>query len=256
MHANYIRPRLSWTPLALIATSILLSGGCAKFYHEWHYNYITKSLHEHRLSYYHSPHSGRMIPKEHHQVCPVDLPCFGYESTCWHRWPAECVNCPVDRQGAVIVHGPYGNGHSVEEEVILQPSEAESLQPSPAEAVAPPVDPADVLDSTDAFDPVPGPTEGARQPEPLRSAMPLTTRVPQESPLADRSVVDTELPSIKAESANDWMANASEESQAVAEERPAEVPSAEFYSVGTQTLGRDTTFDGDAVHGSHPCGRR
>ena len=63
MHAKHNRHCLSWTFLALIATSTLLSGGCAKFYHGWHYNYVTKSLHEHRLSYYHSPHTGRIIPK-------------------------------------------------------------------------------------------------------------------------------------------------------------------------------------------------
>ena len=22
-------------------------------------------------------------------------PCFGYTSTCWHPWPAECPNCPA-----------------------------------------------------------------------------------------------------------------------------------------------------------------
>ena len=24
----------------------------------------------------------------------IDVPCFGYHSTCWQRWPEECANCP------------------------------------------------------------------------------------------------------------------------------------------------------------------
>ena len=48
--------------------------------------------------------SDDIIPKEHHNVCPVEPPCFGYEPTCWHRWPIECEKCPV--QGEVLIDMP------------------------------------------------------------------------------------------------------------------------------------------------------
>ncbi|MCA9170590.1 MAG: hypothetical protein KDB23_23085 [Planctomycetales bacterium] len=95
MHANPTRPILRWTAYSLLAGASLLSSGCAKFYHMMHYNCLTRSVDDHHLSYYHSPKTGRIIPKEHNQVCQVEFPCFGYEATCWHRWPEECVGCPV-----------------------------------------------------------------------------------------------------------------------------------------------------------------
>src|SRR5262245_52953002 len=27
-------------------------------------------------------------------ICYSAWPCFGYHSTCWQPWPAECVTCP------------------------------------------------------------------------------------------------------------------------------------------------------------------
>jgi hypothetical protein len=128
MHANPQRPCLRWTALALLATSTLLSGGCAKFFHEWHYNPVTRSLHDHRLSYYQSPHTGRIIPKEHHAMPMVEFPCFGYESTCWHRWPQECGPCPVQSADSMVLGGPYHGQHLIEEVIAQPPAETENSQ--------------------------------------------------------------------------------------------------------------------------------
>ncbi len=154
MHAKLQRPRLSWIALALLATSTLLSGGCAKLYHTWHYNGLTRSIYEHRLSYYQSPHTGRIIPKEHHGVYGVELPCFGFESTCWHRWPEECVNCPVQGASSVVVDGSYSGKEVIQEEVIEQPNGAGSPEAIPADDDAAPTD-----DFDDVLEDTPLPTD-------------------------------------------------------------------------------------------------
>ena len=178
MHAIPKRPCLSWTALALLATSLLASGGCAKFYHGWHYNCLTRPLYEHRLSYYHSPHTGRIIPKEHHQVCPVEFPCFGYESTCWHRWPEECTKCPVNDSSGVIIDQPYEGQEIIREEVIGQPveSKSESAEPVPAEPDSlPPRDADGLLDES------PLPTSDAKS---SRSVPSYETQAADVAPVA------------------------------------------------------------------------
>ena len=90
MHANFTRTYRSLSNLALLATLTSLTSGCAHLYHTINYNPLAELVHEHHRSYYHSPKTGRIIPKEHHNVCPVEPPCFGYEPSCWHRWPIEC----------------------------------------------------------------------------------------------------------------------------------------------------------------------
>jgi hypothetical protein len=141
MHANVSRHHLHWTGLLLLATAAVVSGGCAQAYHFMHYNPVAEAIHDHHKSYYHSPKTGRIIPKEHHQPCVVELPCFGYEPTCWHRWPAECGKCPLD--GEVIASGtaPYhGQEVIVREEVIGSgtPTQAEPLeQPAPVQSDLP-----------------------------------------------------------------------------------------------------------------------
>lgn len=135
MHANYFTPCLKQTAFAALLASSVLLGGCAKVYHMVHYNPLAEAVQEHQLSYYHSPQTGRIIPKEHHPVCPVELPCFGYEPTCWYRWPGECVKCPVPGE-TIISDLPFGSGTVVEEvieEKIDQPMpEAAEVPPEPA----------------------------------------------------------------------------------------------------------------------------
>src|SRR5690606_13946322 len=78
-----------WIPLALL----LGSTGCAPIHHALHYGFPGRQLSELRWSYYHSPHTGRIVPKPHAVVCPEPA-CFGYEATCWQAWPEFCVGCP------------------------------------------------------------------------------------------------------------------------------------------------------------------
>ncbi len=169
-----------------------------------HYNCVSEALHDHHRSYYHSPETGRIIAKEHHpSACPVELPCYGYEPTCWRRWPEECVGCPPDEE--VIHHGtiveqpaaPIVPTHSA----LKQPTPA-SQQPapvimpeSPADDVAVPADdveaPADI-DTRVPVDEVPAPDEGADVPLPDDSALPGASNQPvrqaEPGPVAVRSI--------------------------------------------------------------------
>jgi hypothetical protein len=171
MHANPKRPCVSWTVLAWIATFTLLTGGCARLQHAWHYNYVTKTIHEQRLSYYHSPHTGRVMPEEHSHVCPVELPCFGYEPTCWHRFPDECMRCPLHPAEQVIVEGPEQVLPAPQAEATPQPAAGQATQPQPADATTP--EPRDIREPDDLdslLDDAPLPNEGAEYTEPSASS--------------------------------------------------------------------------------------
>lgn len=198
MYANVTRPDRSLTGLLLLAMAATFSGGCAQTYHFLHYNPVAELVHDHHKSYYHSPKTGRIIPKEHHQVCAVELPCFGYEPTCWHRWPEECGKCPLDGE---VVSGPYhGQEVIVHEEIIGQgmPQQATPIeQPDPAvdqfddsvpaldepplgepEAIVPDASRLEGSAETDAYEPK-VPTNESRRPTAPRFA-----ETPQRTPPA------------------------------------------------------------------------
>jgi hypothetical protein len=117
-----------------MAGVVLVSGiGCAHTYHALHYNHIARALHEHPRSYYHSEHTGRIIPKDV-PYCPVELPCFGYEPTCWLPWPADCPKCPVVEtiiQGQ-IPHEPIVPGPPHDSIVTEPPPPPSALPNEPA----------------------------------------------------------------------------------------------------------------------------
>jgi hypothetical protein len=83
-------------------------------------------MHDHSKNYYHSEKTGRIIAKDRCYI-PEEPPCYGYEPTCWTRWPADCPKCGVDCQCGTdeIV---------VSEQVIATPGESIIVdEPQPAE---------------------------------------------------------------------------------------------------------------------------
>ncbi len=120
----------------LIPTGI---SGCAPLHHLVDHPASQMLANKHR-TYYHSPHSGRVIPKDGcFTYCEPG--CFGYEPTCWQPWPAECPNCPVQEEviiseqviGGGVIHEAT-QGIPVAEPVVTQPhaQPAQPLPPRPA----------------------------------------------------------------------------------------------------------------------------
>ncbi len=113
-----------------IAVGIILlaaDGGCARL----QYGLYKVSREVHQLCgsdnpyYFHSPHTGEIMPRGHGECPPpCDLPYFGYEATCWHRWPPGWTPCPCETAaeemplGAEIEIGPSNGpatGHRSED---------------------------------------------------------------------------------------------------------------------------------------------
>lgn len=139
----------TWCYLAIAAIALSTSG-CARVYHAVHYNCVSRILHEKPATYYHSEQTGRIIPKD---CCPIrgELPCYGYEPTCWHQWPADCQKCPLD--------GECSNGMIMQEQIISEGVIInESVVPSVAQPVTEPIespspDAPDAGDDADLDDP-------------------------------------------------------------------------------------------------------
>lgn len=181
-------------PASLLLGLLMANGGCAKLYHEFHYSPVGRQLAQHQATYYHSPHTGRIVPKD---PCMQygEPPCFGYESTCWQSWPSECVNCPPPPVTTAVSHVVQPVADSAPKSVVgeaLPPSNAS--QPTPA-GVKPPTAPpamisADPIDDTSTTPPaaaVPAapatPTTPATPPAPATPATPATA--PPVAPPAD-----------------------------------------------------------------------
>ena len=109
MKNNLMRTQTTRTSAILMAAIVITSGGCAKLFHMIHYNHLSGYVQKHHMAYYHSAHTGRIVSREYRKHCVVEPPCFGYEPTCWHRWPDECGRCPAEE---VITDMPYSDVHS------------------------------------------------------------------------------------------------------------------------------------------------
>ena len=128
----------------LVTVGIVSTTGCAGAYHALHYNCLSRALHDHTKSYYHSEQTGRIIPKDCN-YCPSEPPCHGYEPTCWRRWPAECEKCPVA--------DGYENGHIIihEEEIVPTPA-SESAEAQNDSAIVQDVEPTEAVTDESASD--------------------------------------------------------------------------------------------------------
>lgn len=157
----------------LFLTVACIGCGHPMMYHFKHYQVPFSGIAESNKTYFHSSHTGRIIPKDE---CATycEPGCFGYEPTCWTRWPSECPgNCPV--QGEVISDVPATGVTSEGSEISeVKPYAADRLQeplsPVPLEvesapAIQVPSIPADVESS------VPSPSDATKR---LRSE--LTTQ--------------------------------------------------------------------------------
>ena len=105
--------RSGWPSACVLALACVMNSGCAKVYHAVHYNPLSLAMHDHAKNYYHSEDTGRIIAKDRCFI-PEEPPCYGYEPTCWTRWPADCPKCPVDcecEQEVVISDHVVGGAH-------------------------------------------------------------------------------------------------------------------------------------------------
>ncbi|MFO0914623.1 MAG: hypothetical protein U0795_16825 [Pirellulales bacterium] len=158
-------------PASLLLGLLMANGGCAKLYHEFHYSPVGRQLAQHQATYYHSPHTGRIVPKD---PCMQygEPPCFGYESTCWQSWPSECVNCPPPPVTTAVSHVVQPVADSAPKSVVgeaLPPSNAS--QPTPA-GVKPPTAPPAMI-SADPIDDA--------STAPPATASPAATSTPQST---------------------------------------------------------------------------
>lgn len=125
MLANPRRRKLGQALASLVAASLLATSGCAKLYHALHYNCVAEALTDHHRLYYHSPSTGRIIVKKRAEDCRVELPCYGYSSTCWRQWPEGCEKCPVESsEPAPIVNAVPAE--SVVPGTVVEPTPADA----------------------------------------------------------------------------------------------------------------------------------
>lgn len=111
--------------------------------------------------------------------------CFGYSSTCWHQWPAECVTCPTPFGPETMESLP--GKHLPPAAIEPAPLEAPVPMPSDQEPSLPPAVPAE----PPAFSPPP--------PAPAIVPSPAPPRVPapafeEETSYAPPPPVLTEAP--------------------------------------------------------------
>ena len=160
METAYYTNRKACESLSLLILAVVLvtSTGCARMYHAFHYNGIARTLHEEPRNYFHSGKTGRIIPKEK-CYCPVELPCYGFEPTCWRRWPEECVRCPVADEvinGEILIHENDVIESSAK--AVFPPADA----PETSEAISPDLSVGDTPDSNGSAQirkPAPIPTQ-------------------------------------------------------------------------------------------------
>jgi hypothetical protein len=167
MTASPIANRVS---LALVLTLLGLGSGCAC----------------------HGPQGG-WCGRHGGQYFGGPLPvCFGFSSTCWNPWPAECVTCPTP-------FGPEGIDSLPGSKPLPPTSEAVPLEsPVPEPSALEPTLP----QATPAEPPAPAPDEQARYspPQPVFVAAPVTAfepELPAEHTPPPPVLVETPLPAAR-----------------------------------------------------------
>ena len=119
----------------LFAFAFLLATGCATVKYDLHH--AKSELHElsghNNWPFYHSPHTGEIVPK--HSSHGVDCyeyyepPFYGYNATCWRRWPAGWVGCPMVEE-EIIVEEPI-KGYVPAPADVKQTPDTNKIQPAP-----------------------------------------------------------------------------------------------------------------------------
>ena len=116
--------RHPWRLLFVAAAAVMLctSVGCVSWRHRiQQYCWVgMPAPHDNQDAYYHSPHSGQIIPKEGFTACGQcqQVPSYhGYEATCWRQWP-EGWGCPPQ---SLMNHPEFWEGGMVESDQLPPP---------------------------------------------------------------------------------------------------------------------------------------
>lgn len=157
---------------------------------------------------------GGWLRHRNNTPCTIEVPCFGFHSTCWQRWPDECVNCP----------SPY-------DPAAHAPSSGPGLG-QPAPDTVPPVTGAPTP-------PTPAPDAGVTPPAPKAPAV----EAPPEAPVPDAPKPGTSSRTIRSLNMSD------SESQAAAATSSERLPSSSTSSrnVSLPTRERITKSQSSAV---------
>lgn len=85
---------------AIVTGCLLTTTGCVKIGHEVRYSEAGRALNRIEDPYYHSPQTGRIVmrPKKAAQYCYSEPAYYGFEATCWQRWPDGWVGCPCQEE--------------------------------------------------------------------------------------------------------------------------------------------------------------
>lgn len=172
MDAKATQPKVTWMAVALIAATTMTSGGCAKLYHTIRYNCVSRLVGESHRTYYHGANTGKIVPKEKRRCNVYEPPCYGYEATCWHRWPEGCGVCQNQEEviydGPYTAHPPMGEPTYAAPQTQAMPAEAPvEQQPAPTTQRLPEIDNSIQLNEPPAVLPAsPSDLEGARNQQP------------------------------------------------------------------------------------------
>ena len=88
------------TMVALAGSMALPFTGCVKLAHEIRYSAVGRAAADRHEPYYHSPDTGRIVlrPKQVDKYCYTEPSFYGYEATCWQKWPEGWIGCPIQEE--------------------------------------------------------------------------------------------------------------------------------------------------------------
>lgn len=117
--------------------------------------------------------SSGLLGRRHKGPTTIEAACFGYHSTCWQRWPEDCINCPSPYDKAM------GGNPSAMDPGIAPPSTAV------APALTKPTAQRPTPESVHRAPAIPAPTRPAQAtPEIARPAVPPQVRSAPTAPAA------------------------------------------------------------------------
>ena len=161
------RQTLNMIWMAVVGAFVAVSfTGCGKpmLYHFKHYHRPFAAISKSNQTYFHSSQTGKIIEKD---PCAsyCEPGCYGYEPTCWTRWPSDCEGaCPMQGEVSGSEYGmPYEGAVMSDGAMMMEQSSV--LPPGPVYQEATPEVDADLIQpSIPALPDAPTPGSGTRLP--------------------------------------------------------------------------------------------
>ncbi|MDA0658925.1 MAG: hypothetical protein O2931_00360 [Planctomycetota bacterium] len=186
---------------AFVAGCVLTTTGCVKIGHEVRYTEPGRALNRIEDPYYHSPQTGRIVmrPKKAAQYCYSEPAFYGYEATCWQRWPDGWVGCPCQEEEIAVatpIRGP--------EQLPAAEAETPSQIHTPPTSTAPSTPPAEQPSPSDrgSYDDAYDPTTIPVEPQSGLADATRTVEVPRPSQVETANLPTEIAPKVNQQATN------------------------------------------------------